>query len=327
MATRQEIALARKPYTITESNVNKDVPSGYNLQEAKDYYLELYGNFESKLPPPEFYPSPERDDIFILDFAKGPAGLKSYGAEKFIAEHPKKVLGYAAPRVGHAAEAIASLSEMYGKKAVFFAAASKQVTAHQAVVLGYKNTELRFARIPAMPTLNVWIQYWARNFKTAALPFGLAKTPEVTAGLVNMCDYHSMIHGEPTEFYCAVSTGTMIRALQIGWPNSKAVGVAVARNIQTGEKGPAKVTTYHRGFYQTSDHMPEFNTTETYDAKAYKKFIDEAKPGAVFINVGSDKGITNRLRKVKGWKNIGSIRDWGNQSAFEYAFGEYPDDK
>ena len=163
-------------YEITNSNKNKDWV--FDIKSLnKEYYLDLYGSFKSKLPMPEFYSSPERDDIFILDFAKGPCGLKAYGAEKFIAQMDSDLLGYAAPRVGHAAEAIAMLSEIYNKKTVFFAAASKQVTPHQAVVLAYKNCDLRFVKIPAMPCLNSWIRDWAEKFNGIALPFGLANTP------------------------------------------------------------------------------------------------------------------------------------------------------
>jgi len=306
-------------YEVTTSKKNKDIPSKNDILEAKEYYLKLYGNFKSVLPYPEFYPSPERDDIFILDFAKGPCGLKAHGAEKLIATLPSNLMGYASPRVGHASEAIAMLAETYGKKAVFFAGASKQVTEQQAVVLGYKNCDLRFVRIPAMPALNSWIRKWALKFDAVALPFGLADTPIVTAGLISMCENHSLMHGEPTEFYCSVSTGTMIRALQIGWPNSKPNGVAVARNIKDGEKGYAKVTSYHKSFYKASDYIPEFHTTETYDAKAYKVFIEHGKPGAVFINVGSDRQITQRLKKVDDWQSIDAVREWNDMEAFSYA--------
>lgn len=305
-------------YEITESKLNKDIIDGLDKKESKEYYLKMFGNFKSKLPSPDFYPSPERDDIFILDFAKGPCGLKAYGAEKLIATLDSDMVGYAAPRVGHAAEAIAMLSEMYDKRAIFFAAASKQVTPHQAVVLGYKKCHLRFARIPAMPTLNAWIRKWAMDFGAVALPFGLANTPLLTASLVNMCEEHAIINGEPVEFYCAVSTGTMIRALQIGWPNSKAIGVAVARNLKLGEKGNAKVVSYHKSFYQKSDYLPAFATTSTYDAKAYKLFIEQAKPGAVFINVGSDEQIEKRLVKVPHWQKIKSEREWGDLGDFSY---------
>lgn len=300
-------------FEITTSKANKD-------QNTKDYYLKLHGDFESSIPDPVFYPSPERSDIYILDFAKGPCGLKAYGAEKFIATTDQNLFGYAAVRVGHAPEAIAMLCELYDKKVVFFAAASKEITPHQAVVLGYKNTNLRFVRIPAMPTMNAWIRNWSDKFSATALPFGLANTPAVTAGLVSMADKHIRKYEEPSEFYCAVSTGTMIRALQIGWPNAEAKGVAVARNMKDGEIGRADVVSYHKAFYKPSDLMPEFNTTATYDAKAYERFLNEGKPGAVFINVGSDAQIENRLQFVPNWQNIDARKEWGDQSAFEYSF-------
>lgn len=306
-------------YEITKSVGNKDLPHGMNPPKAKQYYLDMFGGFKSKLPFPEFYECPDKDGVFILDFAQGPCGLKAYGAEKLIATLPDKPMGYASPRVGHAPEAIAMLAEMYGKRAVFFAAASSEITPHQAVVLGYKTSDLRFVRIPAMPCLNAWIRGWAEKFDGIALPFGLANTPMVTAGLVNLCAQHEMIYGEPTEFYCAVSTGTMIRALQIGWPRAKAVGVAVARNMKDGEIGFAEVTSYHRTFYQDAENPPPFDTTLSYDAKAYRTFIEQSKPGAVFINVGSDKQITNRLSRVKNWQKIDAKREWGDQSAFEAA--------
>ena len=211
------------------------------------------------------------------------------------------------------------LTETYGKKAVFFAAASKQVTAHQAVVKCYEGCDLRFARIPAMPTLNAWIRGWAGKFNGIALPFGLANTPEVTAGIVNLCEDYSVLYGDPPEFYCSVSTGTMLRAMQIGWPSANPVGVAVSRNIKPGEKGRAMLSSYHKSFYQSSDYMPEFNTTTTYDAKAYKLFVERALPGSIFINVGSDKQIEDRLVDFEGWEDIDSEREWGDQEAFEYA--------
>ena len=254
-------------YSITNSSENKDLVG--DRHESKEHYLEMHGDFRSEFDPPDVYPTPERDDLFVIDFAK--SGLKSYAAEKFIATLNHSTIGYAAPRVGHAPEALAQLAELYGKRAVFFAAASSQVTKHQAVVMAYKGCELRFVRIPAMPTLNHWIRQWAeRNESTIALPFGLSNTPMVTAGLVALADQHAMMHGEPPEFWCAVSTGMMIRGLQIGWPDSKPVGIAVARNIKDGEIGDAKVSSYHKRFYQRSDYMPDFPTTATYDAKAYK---------------------------------------------------------
>lgn len=303
-------------YDITYSKINKDLVFD-SYFKTKSYYLDLYGDFKSKLPEPRVYPCPDRPDIFILDFAKGQYGLKAYGAEKIIANSDNSSrFGYAAPRVGHAPEAIASLCELYNRSAVFFAPSSKQVSQHQAVVLGYKGSELRFAKTPAMPCLNSWIRKWADEFDCVALPFGLSGMKEVTSGLVKIASWYSKKYGNPTEFYCAVSTGTMIRAFQIGWPGTHAVGVAVARNIKEGERGLSKITSYHKSFYKKSDVMPPFETTSTYDAKAYDLFVKEALPGSVFINVGSDKQIENRLNSIDNWKNLDSVRDWGDLSAF-----------
>ena len=316
---------AMNPYHITTDRSNKDIPMGMDLNGAKQYYLDLHGVFESKLPAPAFYPSKERDDIFVLDFSltadmkRAPCSLKAHGAEKFIATTPKKLLGYVAPRVGHYNGAIAYLCELYGKTPRFFAAATKRATPHQAVVLGYKGAVLRFTKVPAMSTLKAWVVEWAMKFDGIALPFGLMDTPAVTAGLVKLCDAHTKVHGEPTEFWCAVSTGNMTRALSIGWPNAKANGVAVSRSIKAGDIGESNVVSYHKTFYHEADYQPDFNTTTNYDAKAYKRFVDEAVSGAVFINVGSDDHIERILDTVDGWDHIDGEGVWGDLAAFEKA--------
>lgn len=306
-------------YEVTTSNVNKDKLSFVNNLDARRHYLNMWGNFKSKLPAFEVTKCPERKDLKILDFAKGPCGLKAYAAEKFISETPLKHLAYASPRVGHAPEAIAYLCEVYNKKCTFFAAASKEITPHQAVVTAYKGCDLRFVKIPAMPTLNHWIKAWCDKYYRQYLPFGLSGVKLVTAGIVNIAEEYSFMYGQPPEFYCAVSTGTMVRGLQIGWDSSKAFGVAVARNIKDTEKGNAEVITYHKSFYKKADYMPKFDTTATYDAKAYKFFLDNGKPGSVFINVGSDKQIEKRLEHIPDWKLINSERKWKDMGAFSYA--------
>ena len=69
-------------YEITNSNKNKDWV--FDIKSLnKEYYLDLYGSFKSKLPMPEFYSSPERDDIFILDFANAsPSSVSLTGTKR-----------------------------------------------------------------------------------------------------------------------------------------------------------------------------------------------------------------------------------------------------
>ena len=135
-------------FLVTEDTSNKDIPDGMTVYEARDYYLKMYGEiFQSKMPAPVLEPY---GDKFILRCDLAPAGFKAFAAEKLIAECEKDTLVYVAPRVGHAPEAIANLGKLYGKKCVFFAPASKQVSKHQAVVTAY-GAELRFVKIPAIP--------------------------------------------------------------------------------------------------------------------------------------------------------------------------------
>ena len=168
-----------------------------------------------------------------------------------------------------------------------------------------------------MPVLNKYAKDWAEQNNAHFIPFGLTGEPTVTAGLVNMCKNISKQIKDPSEIYCAVSTGTMVRALQIGWPSDKAYGIAVARNIKDGEKGEAIVTSATMPFLKkiNTDHIP-FPTTAAYDAKAFDLFDKQGAKNSIFINVGSDDHINRNLSCVDTTK-INSQRKWGDHSDFK----------
>lgn len=295
-------------FTVTTDKTNKDIPHGMTRHQAKDYYLEMYGDFvNSKLPDPITLLEPY-EDKFILRFDKSPAGFKAFAAEKLIKECPKNTLVYVAPRVGHAPQAIAELAKQYGKKCVFFVPASKEVSKHQAILKAY-GADLRFIKTAAMPMINSYAKKWAEANNAQYLTFGLSGMPAVTAGIVKVA---SMLP-EPPEFWCAVSTATMIRGLQIGWPNSKPYGLAVARNIHKGELGDAIVESAKIPFLRPVKNyeLPQFPTTATYDAKAFVEFAKKASPGSYFINVGSDQEIEKYYSKVNV-KEIDSQREWND---------------
>lgn len=296
-------------FNITESKVNKDIPFGMSREEARQHYMQLWGNFETKFSDPVVEPY---KDKFILRADKAPGGLKAFGAERIIAESDKDTLVYVAPRQGHAPDAIAMIAKTYGKKCVFFMPASRMVSDHQGALFSYDHCQMRFVKIAAMPVLNKYAKEWANKNNAHFIPFGLTGEPTVTAGLVNMCNNISKQIGHPSEIYCAVSTGTMIRALQIGWPHAKAFGLAVARNIKDGEIGEACVKSATMPFLKkiNTKHIP-FPTTAAYDAKAWEMFDKYGSAGSIFINVGSDEHITRNLSQVDVSK-INSNRKWGD---------------
>lgn len=296
-------------FSVTEDKGNKDIMMGMDRHDAKEHYLEMWGSFNSKCGEPVVE---KFGDKYILRADKAPGGLKAFGGERVIAETKHDTLVYCAPRQGHAPDAIAMLAEMYNKKVVFFCPSSKVVSNHQGALFAYPHVDMRFFRIAAMPVLNLYAKKWAEENNAQYLPFGLTGNAMVTAGLVNMANNVTKIIGhEPTEIWCAVSTGTMVRALQIGWPDSQPHGVAVARNIHKGEIGDAKVVTATMPFlkpHPIAGEMP-FPTTAAYDAKAWEGFVKNAKPGAIFINVGADSHINRNLSTVDISK-INSYREW-----------------
>lgn len=298
-------------FTVTDDTTNKDLYLGMDRHSGREYYYDLWGSFESKFDAPHVE---KYKDRYILRADLAPGGLKAFGGERVIAESPCDTMVYVAPRQGHAPDAIAAIALKYNKKCVFFMPASKQVSDHQGAIFAYPNVEVKFFKTAAMPMLNSYAKKWAEEHGAQYLPFGLAGVEMVTAGLVNMCRNVTKTLGhEPSEIYCAVSTGTMVRALQIGWPKATPYGIAVARNIHKGEIGDAIVESATIPFLkrtEAADRMP-CPSTGAYDAKAWDLFDKQGAPGSIFINVGSDAQIVRNLDMVNR-DAINSQREWND---------------
>lgn len=303
-------------FNVTTDTTNKDIPGNMTREQARDMYLKMWGTFNTKCPPPAVQHL--AGDKYVLRADLAPGGLKAFGAERVIAETKEDTLVYCAPRQGHAPDAIAMLAKMYDKKVVFFCPASTTVSDHQGSLFAYDHVDVRFIKIAAMPVLNAYAKEWAERNNAKYLPFGLTGEKTVTAGLINMAVHiENSLGKQPSQIWCAVSTGTMIRALQIGWPNAEAHGIAVARNIHPGEIGEAKVISATVPFLKAdpiAETMP-FPTTSAYDAKAWKGFIEQGKKDAIFINVGSDQHINRNLDKVN-INEINSKREWKDMGDF-----------
>jgi hypothetical protein len=297
-------------FTITNDASNKDIPEGVNLHEARDYYITMRNNFNSKLTPP-VVTAYENKFIFRGDASAG--SLKCYGSEQLIAECHEDILVYCAPRAGMAMDAIAMLAELYGKRCVFFCPASAEPSKHQKALLAY-GADLRFVKIAAMPVLNSFAKRWAEQHGAKYLPFGLSNTPSVTSGIINLAGQISnQIGYDPTEIWMSISTGTAIRALQIAWPNAACRGVVVSRNMHAGEIGRASLWSSNVPFLKDAplSKQPPFPSTANYDSKCWDDFQNFGIKDSIFINVGSDDKIDKLCDEVKNIK-INSQREWGD---------------
>lgn len=304
-------------FKITADRTNRDM-LGYSPIKARRYYRKIFNNLKVRktwqpkidLPILEYY---EDRKVVRCDLVRG---FKAIAAEKLIASIKSDHLVYCAPRTGHATYAISYLASLYNKHVTFFAPSSKKCTYDQAIGLTYGH-DLRFIRIAAMPVLNSYAKKWAEENKAIFLPFGLAKLPEVTAGIVNFCDRMSCCYGRPLEIWCATSTGTMIRGLEIGFgPLTSYNTIAVARNIHSGEIGDVNIRSATVPFLTKAKIQPTFKTTQCYDAKAWETCVNQGSKGAWFMNVGADSDIAHVCKDLD-LASIDSFREWGDHRDLE----------
>jgi hypothetical protein len=272
-------------FTVTSSDLNCD--EIYSREE----YLEMVDGFESSFPEPiiEIYSGIKvvREDLLEV-------GSKARAGEALIANCKSDTIVYVQPRFGYAGVSLTQLCKKYNKKLILFMPSSKEVSEHQAYCIE-NGCEYHFYRIAAMPNLNIIAKNYAKQNGAFFIPLGL-KHPLVTAMIIKT----AMKMEEPERFWTAFSTGVLNRALQIAWPNAKANGLAVARNIHDGEKGRANVISHYQNFSSNSKFLPPFPSASNYDAKVWEYL----KPGDLFWNVAGN--LKSNLDK----KTINSFRNW-----------------
>jgi len=201
---------------------------------------------------------------------------------------------YVAPRVGWAAISLAKLCNMYDKRLILFAPACKEPSDHQRVAMEL-GADMRFYRVAAMPNLQREAEAFAKKHGYFFAPLGL-RHPLVTAAIVAtvkkiMAKRRVPLTGkERRQMWCAMSTGVLSRGLQIALPNWDHHGVAVARNIHSGERGHAEIHSHPYAFTQNEMPAlrPPFPSASNYDAKVWRYICDEGEDGCWFWNVAGE---------------------------------------
>ena len=285
-------------------NSNKDIDSLLfsgvtNRHEAKEYYLNLAGDWEDPNPKPvvKVYEGVRvvRDDLLV--------GSKDRGGDCLISNIKENTLVYVQPRTGLAGVSLLDVAKRHGKKVKLFMPSSKRISHHQACCIE-QGAEYEFHRIAAMPNLNAIAKRWADNNDDAYfIPLGL-KHELVTAGFVKAA---SQIE-EPEEVWTVISTGVLHRALQIAWPNATFHCVAVSRNMKKGEIGHDRIISHALPFTTAiTEDLPPFPSVETYDAKAWASVPKNTGRNILFWNVGTnpilkDETIYERIDSYRKWK-------------------------
>ena len=285
-------------------NSNKDIDSllfnGVTTRhEAKEYYLNLAGDWEDPNPKPVVKVHEGvrvvRDDLLV--------GSKVRGGDCLVSNIKEKTLVYVQPRTGLAGVSLLDVAKRHGKKVKLFMPSSKRISHHQACCIE-QGAEYEFHRIAAMPNLNAIAKRWAdENDDAYFIPLGL-KHELVTAGFVKAA---SQIK-EPEEVWTVISTGVLHRALQIAWPNATFHCVAVSRNMKSGEIGHDRIISHALPFTTAiTEGLPPFPSVATYDAKAWAAIPKNSDRDILFWNVGAnptlnDETIYERIDSYRKWK-------------------------
>lgn len=283
--------------------VNKDVDPLETIQQARERYLGMLGNWTDPYGPPVVKVHDGvrvvRDDLIT--------GTKCRGGDLLLSRVEKKTVVYVQPRVGLAGVSILECAKRHDKDVVLFMPASKRISHHQACTIE-RGARPMFKRIAAMPVLNFAAKAWAEENDAEFVPLGL-KHPLVTAGIMRA----AMEVDEPERAYVATSTGVLTRALQLAWPKTEFVSVCVARNMKAGELGRAFPITEPLPFAKeiSPEKAPPFPSVLTYDAKVWP-YVKEAA-GRIYApenilmwNVGKEPV----LHDLTIFDRVGSDASW-----------------
>lgn len=285
--------------THTLDRSNKDLSDGRSLA----YYLDLAKDWTDPLGPLNIVNhegfNVVRDDLVTI-------GTKGRFGDLLVSSCTHDCIVYVQPRCGYAGASLSYLCQQYGKRLVLFSPASKEPSLHQRWCWEH-GAEMRFVKIAAMPVLGKIAREWAEKNGGLFVPLGLRHELVTAAGVKVAYENSHMWGHQPSRCWVATSTGVLSRALQIGWPDTQFINVAVARNIKDGENGRADIISHPQMFNQDAKIMPPYPSASNYDAKVWQHVLEHGRPGDYVWNVAG-----NIYPERTDMPN--SKREWGDYS-------------
>lgn len=275
-----------------------------SAQETIDYYLNLAEGWTDPYGPPieRMYEGVRT----VCDHEI--VGTKCRGGDLLAQKAESDTLVYIQPRTGLAGVSLAEVCRRHNKKLVLFMPSSKRISEHQAAPIE-RGAEARFIRIASTRNLQQYARKWSEERGFTFIPLGL-KSEYVVAGLVKTM----LSMKAPDEFWTAVSTSVLNRSLQIAFPEAKAHGVAVARNLAAGERGRAEIISAPEPFTTPARNTSApFDIIPTYDLKAWREVPKHTDRDVLFWNVGG----TVKVHDEAIYDEVDSQREWGNMSDLE----------
>ena len=217
-----------------------------------------------------------RDDL--LD-----GGTKRRAFTMYVASRPDvKEFVYASPRQGYAQLSLAYACHDLGRKCtVTVPKGEKTWLTIEAEKLG-----CNIIQVPMGYLSN--IQHKARVYceetESHLIPFG-GDHPIIIEAMTRAA---LSLDIQPKEVWTVMSSGVLSRGLQAAWPDAKVYGVRIGHNTTSREQGRAETYKSKYEFHQEckEPERPPFQSSLTYDSKAWTFIQKHATKGALFWNVG-----------------------------------------
>ena len=213
-----------------------------------------------------------RDDLL-------PGGSKMRYMLPYLAGRPEREIVYASPAVGYAQIALAHVCAMLGKQATIFVAMRKNP--HERT-LRAKAAGAKIYQVPCgyMTVVSARAREYCADRGAYLVPFGV----NVPEAIEHFATAARQIPFVPAEVWACSGSGSLVRGLQMAWPNAKFNAVRVGAMPDVGR---AKLWTAPEKYEQKARTPPPFPSCDNYDAKVWQFMGANAADGALIWNVGA----------------------------------------
>ena len=237
-------------------------------------------DFKTNLPKPIVR---EHEGIQVVrdDLIEG--GTKRRAFYTYVKSRPKTYeFVYASPRQGYAQLSLAYACKDLGRKATVTVPKGKRYwLTDEAEELGAKIIEVPMG---FLTNIQAKAKKYCLEHGAHLIPFGGDHPIIIEA----MRQTALSLDITPTEIWTVMSSGVLSRGLQGAFPNAKVYGVRIGHNTTDRERGRAETFKSKYKFHQEckENERPPFQSSLTYDSKAWTFIKEHASDGALFWNVG-----------------------------------------
>lgn len=210
-----------------------------------------------------------------------PGGTKERACRIWLEGLDAVSIAYASPAQGFAQVALARVARDLGMSFHVFTARRNEYHPRTLAAVSY-GAVLHPVDPGYLTNVEAKAKSWTDANDTLLLPFGLDDPGFVKA--MGKVIRKSM--DPPKEVWCAAGSGTLARALQWAWPDTKVCAVAVGREPVV--HFDTVLYKYDLPFEKPARTVPPFPSVQEYDAKAWELMVEHGSDGAVFWNVACD---------------------------------------